>query len=633
MNSFTESPWSSQVMEDECHSHDAPPGTLRKKMPNSPQRKRRAPRFRNDSVESDVGIFQTMLSQESMGGASQMEWSQQDMSERLGTLSFRTSDEGESLMGAFDGGSGSAAVSRATSFSERFAGDGSAVPLPKPGAVGARSSFDARTRASLDARSSEEGMSFMRRVMESAAGALDDNGNVIGNRNSSGFDKENSAMTGMSSLSGNSSSSTGFSALSQQDQNTSGSASSSGKSSVIETEKKVFIAPPLQNPFLREPERKTKRPLTIMVKPFKERPRYLTDFEEQGTLGEGAFATVLKARRRLDGQLYAIKKSKAEIQGEKGGMLAAREACCMAVLQGCPHVLRYFGCWVENNKFWIQMELCMSLTLDSFIYFPRRPDDFVIPPNDVVAMDAESTNENDDDTDDDEAPSHVTLPEPAVWHVLSAACEALVYMHRRGIAHLDIRPANLLLRDPENCVGEGLRRGAGLEGKPTARQLTADGLVTGKITTCVGDFGMSCRLDESLVLEGADTYMAPELLDADSGALDLTKCDVFSLGVSLYELCRGMRLEDSISDDKVEWHNIRSGRLDEQVMNRISPGLAQIIRACLLRDPAARPDMLSLLNHVKSTEGQNNSLMVRIALLEAELKALRGEAAAVRQRR
>lgn len=548
-----------------------------------------------------------MMSQESMPGGSQMEWSQNEMDERLNlrSLSFRESEDGESLHG-LQASQQSARkpkpVSRATSFSERFGNDGFAIPLPKPGGLSRNNSIDARRSAEL---TSSGEMSFLRRVVSSSS--------ATGKENSkSGTD----ASYGCTDVSG--------------------SSRGSG-TKPYESERKITIAPPLRNPFIdtADNDRKVKRSTDIYIAPFKERSRYLSDFDQEGILGEGCGAVVYRARKRLDGFCYAIKKGKMLITSESAGHLAAREACALAVLQGCPSVLRYYGCWVEDNRFWIQTELCMSVCLENFVAKPKRgsaatgADHFVmtVPLNQDDADHAS----HDDDDHNDRAGGRATgpssaigrsakLPEPAVWRVLRVMAETLAYLHRRGIAHLDMRPANIFLRDPDGSV-------AGASGRhPDSLARVGDAIITGSIQPCLGDFGMSCRLDGGTFFsEGADHYLAKELLEHQAGTeLDLAKCDVFSLALTVYELCKGTSLADSGDEKDPEWHYLRRGQPNEALIQSLSPPLARILRACLHPDPTCRPDAASIVREMDAQNGGANSeLMVRIALLEAEVKQLR----------
>ena len=145
---------------------------------------------------------------------------------------------------------------------------------------------------------------------------------------------------------------------------------------LLNDEKKITISPAVHNPFLIEysgtkVSHKSKRPTTIWLQPYRERPRYIIDFEEEGIIGEGQFSVVYRARKRLDGTLYAVKKLKTRIHSETEGVLLLREVCALAALKGCPHLMRYYGSWIEDSHVWIQCELCLKVNLDVFVTFPE----------------------------------------------------------------------------------------------------------------------------------------------------------------------------------------------------------------------------------------------------------------------
>jgi CHASE2 domain-containing sensor protein/predicted Ser/Thr protein kinase len=106
------------------------------------------------------------------------------------------------------------------------------------------------------------------------------------------------------------------------------------------------------------------------------------------------------------------------------------------------------------------------------------------------------------------SPGHL-LPEQTTLELTARAADALHYAHARGVIHRDIKPSNLLFNR------------------------AADQL---KIT----DFGVA-RFDESsrtrtgLVL-GTPSYMSPEQIEGENVT---GSSDLFSLGVSLYQLLTG----------------------------------------------------------------------------------------------
>ncbi|KAJ8140889.1 hypothetical protein OY671_005928 [Metschnikowia pulcherrima] len=72
--------------------------------------------------------------------------------------------------------------------------------------------------------------------------------------------------------------------------------------------------------------------------------RYAREFEEVGKLGKGGFGEVVKARNRMEGTFYAIKKIKHR-QDKLENLL--NEVFSLARLNH-QYIVRYYGCWVEE---------------------------------------------------------------------------------------------------------------------------------------------------------------------------------------------------------------------------------------------------------------------------------------------
>jgi wee1-like protein kinase len=265
--------------------------------------------------------------------------------------------------------------------------------------------------------------------------------------------------------------------------------------------------------------------------------RFRRDFRNLSTLGSGSYGRVYRCQHRLDGSLYAVKECGAAITTPGKLREQLTEPQAMRAAGSHPCLVQYFGSWIENQRTYIQMELCGS----SVAKLAKRGLRF---------SDAQLRRLHDDMTD------------------------ALAHLHRRGLAHLDLKPENIF-------VGEELL-------------LTHDGRVEGEGHFKLGDLGKAVLLaDGAGDQEGGGSpsfnydhgdarYLSPELLQ-DRADLDVRKADLFALGITLYELAKGTELPQGGEP----YHALRKGKVP--LLPHISQGLSARIRALMDQDPARRP--------------------------------------------
>jgi len=132
---------------------------------------------------------------------------------------------------------------------------------------------------------------------------------------------------------------------------------------------------------------------------------------------------------------------------------------------------------------------------------------------------------------------------------------ALRLIHERGLVHLDIKPENIFVRED---------------------------------TFKLGDFGLVSKVSvQDDVEEGDSRYMCMDLLSGNHR--DLTKCDIFSLGITMYEIVLGCALPV----DGQEWQDLRAGKLSATLHTQ--PDLQNIIKSMMHPDANQRPNAAELL--------------------------------------
>ena len=346
--------------------------------------------------------------------------------------------------------------------------------------------------------------------------------------------------------------------------------------------------------------------------------RYLDDFEEIQFLGSGSFGAVCACLSRLDGCMYAVKsispdghvpvprrssdyggrniitttlvpptprrdgvptsarrhKAQSRISpnndaesspqmvlrgsrhwNESALNIMLREVFALAALCNQSdfrtfHIVRYHQAWLEDDgTLYIQTELCKSTLRDEM--------------NSRKRMDVSRQ-----------------------FKILREILLALQLVHDQGCVHLDIKADNIFVKDDMFKLGDF--------GTATLRdEINAK---TGK------------AMD---VEEGDSRYMPRDLLE--STPEDLTKCDIFSLGITLYETCIGRPLPLCGQD----WQDLRDGKFSKPF--DINPTLYLIIKQMMHPDPFKRPSASELLTRSELKANSDN-----VFLSSANTTSLKG---------
>ncbi|MED6207483.1 hypothetical protein PIB30_036256 [Stylosanthes scabra] len=156
------------------------------------------------------------------------------------------------------------------------------------------------------------------------------------------------------------------------------------------------------------------------------------------------------------------------------------------------------------------------------------------------------------------------------------AAFGMEYLHSKNIVHFDLKCDNLLvnLRDPQRPICK------------------------------VGDFGLSRIKRNTLVsggVRGTLPWMAPELLNGSSSRVS-EKVDVFSFGISLWELLTG---EEPYAD----MHcgaiigGIVKNTLRPPIPERCDPEWRKLMEECWSADPNSRPSFTEITSRLRSMSG------------------------------
>lgn len=279
--------------------------------------------------------------------------------------------------------------------------------------------------------------------------------------------------------------------------------------------------------------------------------RYHTEFLEVCQIGSGEFGSVYKCINRLDGCVYALKKSRKPLRGTADERTALNEVYAHAVLGKHSHVVRYYSAWAEDDHMLIQNEYCNGGSLAEAIAINQR--------------------------------SGHLLTEAELKQLLLHLAEGLKYVHALYLVHMDIKPGNVFVsRDqrplPASRVAESSDDG-----------FEDDDSDEDEVTYKIGDLGHVTSVVNPQVEEGDCRYLPVEILHEDYSRLP--KADIFALGLTIFEAGGGGPLPKNGD----QWHAIRQGNLPN--LDRYSQELNHLLKQLVHPDPESRPSAASLIQH------------------------------------
>lgn len=262
--------------------------------------------------------------------------------------------------------------------------------------------------------------------------------------------------------------------------------------------------------------------------------RFQKDFEDIEEIGSGGFGQVFKAKHKIDGKTYAIKRVKYNTEK------AVREVKALATLNHV-NIVQYHACWLgedydpeqivnsdssrsKTRCLFIQMEFCDKGTLEDWIVDEKQKK-----------------------TDKD-----------LLLELFEQITTGVDYIHSKALIHRDLKPGNIFLVDEKHIK--------------------------------IGDFSLVTDLENDgnrTKRTGTLLYMSPEqLLSLQEYGKEV---DIFALGLILAEL---LHICITITEKSKFFQKLREGIFPDDTFDNKEKSL---LRRLLLKEPKERPSTSEIL--------------------------------------
>lgn len=238
-------------------------------------------------------------------------------------------------------------------------------------------------------------------------------------------------------------------------------------------------------------------------------PRTMAELTVLRRIGAGQFAEVVEVEA-AGGKRYAVKRAQEPFRSRKARDVALAEARTLEALGHHSNVVVFHRAWQESRHLHVLLELCAL--------------------GDVARI-----------------ASGRPVPADCVWKLVRDVGTGLAHVHAHGYAHLDVKPANVLV--------------------------AADGVLK------LADFGLAAVLGTTTHQEGDAAYVASDFL---ATGLATSAADIFSLGLAVYAVAANTSLPAS----GPAWHALRTMPL---AFSALDDHTNHLLARAIAHDPSRRP--------------------------------------------
>ncbi|PRW20807.1 sulfur stress regulator [Chlorella sorokiniana] len=260
-------------------------------------------------------------------------------------------------------------------------------------------------------------------------------------------------------------------------------------------------------------------------------------YQQVGTLGSGAFSTVVRARDRQTGEEVAVKLIQRGSLVADRRLYVKREVAYLAGLSSHPCIVSAHEAFLTSTHLCIAMELVEGGTLFHWVLGQGARER---PPLSVA---------------------------DARW-LFQMLIIGLDFMHRRGVANRDVKLENLLV-----------------DSKTAQRPL---------LKVCDLSYSKHDADSAAQTMVGTAAYLAPEVVRW-SEHYDAKKVDVWGAGIVLYVLLYGQLPFEPSRPDIFAEHDER--RRPPPPDRQVDAGAEELLAIMLARHPAQRPTMQQIIDH------------------------------------